>query len=59
MRFVRQGMHRNYGRTYLLPKANTGPGVEGQEYERVRSQILLQALVEESIRIELESYRAC
>ena len=40
---------------HLLPEADTGPAVEGEEDERVRGQILVQALVEEAIGVELLS----
>ena len=39
-------------RTYLLPQAYPWAGVERQEYERVRGDVLANAVVEEPIRIE-------
>ena len=38
--------------TYLLAKTNPGPCVEWQEDERVRDEVLLHALIEESIGIK-------
>lgn len=43
--------------SHLLPKADTRTRVEWEEDERVRGQVLLKALVEETIRVELQSCR--
>jgi hypothetical protein len=39
----------------LLTEANTWASVEGKEDERIRSEILVQAMVKEAIWIELLS----
>ena len=40
----------------LLPEADPGAGVEGAEDEWVRGEVLVQALVEEAVGIEFESW---
>jgi hypothetical protein len=42
--------------TYLLPEAYSGPGVEGEEYKRIRQDILPQPVIEEPIRVKYEGY---
>ena len=42
------------GRTRLLAEADTRAGVEGQEFEGVGREVLLHALVEEPIGVELQ-----
>ena len=43
---------RERERAYLLPQAYPWAGIERQEYERVRGDVLANAVVEEPIRIE-------
>ena len=47
---------RERNRAYLLTETDTGPGVEGEEDERVRREVLVQPFVQEAIRVELQSY---
>ena len=39
-----------------MAKANTRPGVEGEEDERVRDDILLHAFVDEPLGVERKRY---
>jgi hypothetical protein len=40
----------------LLPKAYARSSVEGEEYERVWCQVLLEAVVDEAIRIKFKGW---
>ena len=40
--------------TNLLTQADPRPRIERKEYERVRGQVLLKALVDKSVRVEFE-----
>jgi len=40
----------------LLSKANPRPSAERQEYEWIRDEILLNPIIQESLRIELVRY---
>ena len=44
-------------RPYLLAKADTRTRIEREEDERVRREVLLHSLVEESVRVELQRYK--
>ena len=44
-------------RPYLLAKADTRARIEREEDERVRREVLLHSLVEESVRVELQRYK--
>lgn len=39
-------------RKYLLPETDPWAGVEGEERETIRDEVLLESVVQESIRIE-------
>lgn len=43
---------------YLLPKADAGSGGECGEDERVRDEVLVQALIQEAVRVEDEDVGA-
>jgi len=40
--------------SYLLSEANARSGVEGEEYEGVWDQVLVQALVQKTVWVEFE-----
>ena len=41
---------------YLLPEADARPGVEWEEDERVRREVLVQTFVQEPVGIEFKCY---
>lgn len=50
--FSKKGDHNSH----LLAEANPWTSVEGHEYEGVRCQILVQSVIQETFRVEVERY---